>query len=157
MGDLPVGPGRVNRPKHPDSWVRAVQLPSLGGSAAVNRPKAWAVAPCSRPSLRVPRCKRLCPRVAAALAGGRLWASSRALAGSLGCSRLPLQPAWPWVDAPARGLAMAGHPCKREIVYPYIPDLVGEDEGSQTSSSLAISIRWISVVNILQSDLATLA
>ncbi|RRT52903.1 hypothetical protein B296_00019282 [Ensete ventricosum] len=114
-------------------------------------------APCSRPSLRVPRCKQLCPRAAAALAGGRLWASSRALAGSLGCSRLPLQPAWPWVDAPARGLAMADHPYKREIVYPYIPDLVGEDEGSQTSSSLAVSIRWISVVNILQSNLATLA
>ncbi|RRT42635.1 hypothetical protein B296_00038403 [Ensete ventricosum] len=42
--DLPVGPGRVNRPKYPDSWVWAVQPPSMGGSVAVSRPKTWAVA-----------------------------------------------------------------------------------------------------------------
>ncbi|RWV90641.1 hypothetical protein GW17_00047137 [Ensete ventricosum] len=43
MGGLPIGPMRVNRRKHPDSWVRAVQPPSLGGSAIVSRSKAWAV------------------------------------------------------------------------------------------------------------------
>ncbi|RRT31706.1 hypothetical protein B296_00044780 [Ensete ventricosum] len=31
-----------------------------------------------------------------------------------------------------------------EIVYPYIPDPDGEDEGGQASSSLMVSIRWIS-------------
>ncbi|RZS10105.1 hypothetical protein BHM03_00041265, partial [Ensete ventricosum] len=44
----------------------------------------------------------------------------------------------------------------REIVYPYIIDPDGEDEGDQ-ASSLAVSTRWISVVKLLQSDLATLA
>ncbi|RRT31444.1 hypothetical protein B296_00054399, partial [Ensete ventricosum] len=43
-----------------------------------------------------------------------------------------------------------------EIVYPYIPDPDGEDEGGQASSSLAVSTRSISVVKVLQSDLATL-
>ncbi|RWW06060.1 hypothetical protein GW17_00030638 [Ensete ventricosum] len=45
----------------------------------------------------------------------------------------------------------------REIVYPYIPDPDGEDEGGQASSSLAVSTRWISTAKLLQSDLATLA
>ncbi|RRT50198.1 hypothetical protein B296_00002499 [Ensete ventricosum] len=44
-----------------------------------------------------------------------------------------------------------------EIVYPCIPDPDGDDEGGQGSSSLAVSIRWISIVKLLQSDLATLA
>ncbi|RWV78884.1 hypothetical protein GW17_00060068 [Ensete ventricosum] len=48
----------------------------------------------------------------AALAGSCQWASKCPLTGSLGRSRLPLQPAWPWVVALARGLAIAGHPCK---------------------------------------------
>ncbi|RWW55213.1 hypothetical protein BHE74_00038160 [Ensete ventricosum] len=43
MGGLPPHPGWVNHRKYPDSWVRVVQLPSLGGSAAVSRSKAWAV------------------------------------------------------------------------------------------------------------------
>ncbi|RWW01606.1 hypothetical protein GW17_00035341 [Ensete ventricosum] len=47
--------------------------------------------------------------------------------------------------------------CCREIVYPCIPDLDGEDEGGQASSSLAVSTRWISAAKLLQSDLATLA
>ncbi|RRT42968.1 hypothetical protein B296_00043405 [Ensete ventricosum] len=33
----------------------------------------------------------------------------------------------------------------------------GEDEGGQASSSLAISTRWISTAELLQSNLATLA
>ncbi|RRT33915.1 hypothetical protein B296_00032728, partial [Ensete ventricosum] len=44
-----------------------------------------------------------------------------------------------------------------EIVYPWIPDPDGEDEGGQASSSLAISTRWFSTAKLLQSDLATLA
>ncbi|RZS03052.1 hypothetical protein BHM03_00033174 [Ensete ventricosum] len=48
-------------------------------------------------------------------------------------------------------------PTASEIVYPCIPDLDGEDEGGQASSSLAVSTRWISAVKLLQSDLATLA
>ncbi|RRT33238.1 hypothetical protein B296_00041411 [Ensete ventricosum] len=44
-----------------------------------------------------------------------------------------------------------------EIVYPYIPNPDGEDEGGQASSSLAVSTRWISTAKLLQSDLATLA
>ncbi|RZS05163.1 hypothetical protein BHM03_00035646 [Ensete ventricosum] len=44
-----------------------------------------------------------------------------------------------------------------EIVYPCIPYPNGEDEGGQASSSLAVSTRWISVVKLLQSDIATLA
>ncbi|RZS15183.1 hypothetical protein BHM03_00046980 [Ensete ventricosum] len=61
-------------------------------------------------------------RAAATPTGGRLWVvvsmgdhlrvSNRPLAGSLGRSQLPLQPAWPWVAAPARGLAMVSHPYK---------------------------------------------
>ncbi|RWV85046.1 hypothetical protein GW17_00053194 [Ensete ventricosum] len=43
MGGLPPHPGWVNHRKYPDSWVRVVQLPSLGGSVAVSRSKAWAV------------------------------------------------------------------------------------------------------------------
>ncbi|RZR74525.1 hypothetical protein BHM03_00037908 [Ensete ventricosum] len=45
----------------------------------------------------------------------------------------------------------------REIIYPCIPYLDGEDEGGQTTSSLAVSTRWISAARLLQSDLATLA
>ncbi|RWV80039.1 hypothetical protein GW17_00058741 [Ensete ventricosum] len=45
----------------------------------------------------------------------------------------------------------------REIVYPYIPDPDGEDEGGQASSSLAVSTRWISIAKLFQSGLATLA
>ncbi|RWV84295.1 hypothetical protein GW17_00053999 [Ensete ventricosum] len=48
-------------------------------------------------------------------------------------------------------------PRAEEIVYPYIPDPNGKDEGGQAPSSLAVSMRWISVVKLLQSDLATLA
>ncbi|RWV98323.1 hypothetical protein GW17_00038833 [Ensete ventricosum] len=44
-----------------------------------------------------------------------------------------------------------------EIVYPYIPDPDGEDEGGQASSFLAVFTRWISVVKLLKSYLATLA
>ncbi|RWW68779.1 hypothetical protein BHE74_00023664 [Ensete ventricosum] len=44
----------------------------------------------------------------------------------------------------------------REILYPYIPDTDGEDEGGQASSSLAVSTQWISTAKLLQSDLATL-
>ncbi|RWW37812.1 hypothetical protein BHE74_00057023 [Ensete ventricosum] len=36
-----------------------------------------------------------------------------------------------------------------EIVYPYIPDPDGEDEGGQASSSLAVSTRWISTAKLL--------
>ncbi|RRT35616.1 hypothetical protein B296_00047040, partial [Ensete ventricosum] len=43
-----------------------------------------------------------------------------------------------------------------DIVYPCIPDLNGEDEVGQVSSSLAVSTRWISTAQLLQSDLATL-
>ncbi|RWW08928.1 hypothetical protein GW17_00027606 [Ensete ventricosum] len=39
-GSLPISSGWVNCRKYPDSWVRAVQSPSLGGSAAVSLPKA---------------------------------------------------------------------------------------------------------------------
>ncbi|RRT63619.1 hypothetical protein B296_00012657, partial [Ensete ventricosum] len=46
---------------------------------------------------------------------------------------------------------------KTEIVYPCIPDPDGKDEGGPASSSLAVSIRWISTAKLLQSDLATLA
>ncbi|RRT33248.1 hypothetical protein B296_00054996 [Ensete ventricosum] len=42
-----------------------------------------------------------------------------------------------------------------EIVYPCISDPDGEDEGGQTSSSLAVSTRWISAAKLLQSDLVT--
>ncbi|RWV78409.1 hypothetical protein GW17_00060630, partial [Ensete ventricosum] len=42
-----------------------------------------------------------------------------------------------------------------EIIYPCIPDLDGEDEGGQVSSSLAVSTQWISIVKLLQSDLTT--
>ncbi|RWW50627.1 hypothetical protein BHE74_00043097 [Ensete ventricosum] len=45
----------------------------------------------------------------------------------------------------------------REIVYPSIPYPDGEDEGGQASSSLAVSTRWISTAELLQSCLATLA
>ncbi|RWW19649.1 hypothetical protein GW17_00016281 [Ensete ventricosum] len=45
----------------------------------------------------------------------------------------------------------------REIVYPYISDPDGEDEGGQVSSSLAVSTRWISIAKLLLSDLVTLA
>ncbi|RZS02003.1 hypothetical protein BHM03_00031969 [Ensete ventricosum] len=44
MGGLPAGPGRVNCQKYPNSWVRAVQPPSLGGSAVISRLKAWVAA-----------------------------------------------------------------------------------------------------------------
>ncbi|RWV93781.1 hypothetical protein GW17_00043736 [Ensete ventricosum] len=93
----------------------------------------------------------------------------RPLVGGLGLNRLPL----------AAGLAVGGRPCtgagrgwppllliafaakkcskNAEIVYPCIPNLDGEDEGGQASSSLAVSTRWISAVKLLKSDLATLA
>ncbi|RWV96867.1 hypothetical protein GW17_00040388 [Ensete ventricosum] len=45
---------------------------------------------------------------------------------------------------------------REEIVYPYIPDPDGEDEGGQASSSLAVSTRWISAAKLLQYDLVTL-
>ncbi|RWW06876.1 hypothetical protein GW17_00029767 [Ensete ventricosum] len=67
---------------------------------------------CERlPPLRA-SCSRSCPRVTIAPAGCCLcgWPP-------MGCcpyGRPPagIQPAWPWVTAPARGLAMAGHSCK---------------------------------------------
>ncbi|RWW60580.1 hypothetical protein BHE74_00032411 [Ensete ventricosum] len=55
------------------------------------------------------------------------------------------------IEKPTAGASHA------EIVYPCIPYPNGEDEGGQASSTLAISIRWISVAKLLQSDLATLA
>ncbi|RZS24609.1 hypothetical protein BHM03_00057700, partial [Ensete ventricosum] len=59
--------------------------------------------------------------------------------------------------APAGAVALAsGSPSGQEIVYLCIPDPDGKDEGRQTSSSLAVSNRWISAAKLLQSDLATL-
>ncbi|RWV81328.1 hypothetical protein GW17_00057259 [Ensete ventricosum] len=52
---------------------------------------------------------------------------------------------------------MHDNACAREIIYPCIPDLEGEDEGGQASSSLAVSTRCISAAKLLQYDLATLA
>ncbi|RWV84718.1 hypothetical protein GW17_00053548 [Ensete ventricosum] len=102
---------------------------------------------------------------------GALPQSIAPLHGGLGYSRPPLQGGWPWPYpvAPCRdsfAMKMQQECVERfyaiqshhtEIVYPYIPDPDGEDEGGQASSSLAISIRWISVVKLPQSDLATLA
>ncbi|RZR74625.1 hypothetical protein BHM03_00039599 [Ensete ventricosum] len=103
------------------------------------------------------------------------------LAGGLAVAGRPLQVVKPWLAATARGLAVASHLCMQtawmwpplphrqrllslpitttsaEIVYPSIPDSDREDEGGQASNSLAISTRWISAVELLQSDLATLA
>ncbi|RWV85699.1 hypothetical protein GW17_00052489, partial [Ensete ventricosum] len=103
------------------------------------------------------------------------------LARGLAVAGRPLLVARPWSAIPAGGLALASHLCMQttcmwpplhrrqrllslpiaatsvEIVYPCIPDPDGEDEGGQASSSLAISTQWISVVKLLQSDLATLA
>ncbi|RWW55625.1 hypothetical protein BHE74_00037730, partial [Ensete ventricosum] len=56
---------------------------------------------------------------------------------------------------PLTGWQLPTGPC-REIVYRCIPDLDGEDEGGQASSSLAVSTRWISTAKLLQYDLATL-
>ncbi|RRT40887.1 hypothetical protein B296_00019424, partial [Ensete ventricosum] len=52
---------------------------------------------------------------------------------------------------------IAGGWLRLEIVYPCIPDLNGENEGSQVSASLVVSIRWISASKLLQSDLTTIA
>ncbi|RZS19356.1 hypothetical protein BHM03_00051741 [Ensete ventricosum] len=60
--------------------------------------------------LRTVACRLLSLRAAAALAGDRLRASNRLLAGSLDRSRLPLQPTWPWPATYTRGLVVAGHP-----------------------------------------------
>ncbi|RRT33957.1 hypothetical protein B296_00053260 [Ensete ventricosum] len=86
---------------------------------------------------------------------------------------LALDVAWPWVAGPVSNhrakywgreknvktdkTAM----CERlillgEIVYPCISDPIGEDEGGQASSSLAVSTQWISAAKLLQSDLVTL-
>ncbi|RWW72669.1 hypothetical protein BHE74_00019515 [Ensete ventricosum] len=46
---------------------------------------------------------------------------------------------------------------QHEIIYPCIPDLDGEDEGGQASSSLAVSTRWIFAAELFQFDLTTLA
>ncbi|RWW36126.1 hypothetical protein BHE74_00058882 [Ensete ventricosum] len=98
-----------------------------------------------------------------------------------GRSRPPLAGSQAMADRPCRGPAVANHLCMQttrmwpplprrqcllllpvtitsaEIVYRCIPDPDGEDEGGQASSSLAVSIQWISVVKLLQSNLATLA
>ncbi|RRT64139.1 hypothetical protein B296_00013544 [Ensete ventricosum] len=89
------------------------------------------------------RCRRPC-RLALAGRGRAL----RAAALCKGPSRSQPPPCRPWLQPAA--------PCG-EIVYPYIPDSDGEDEGGQTSFSLAVSTRWISAAKLLQSDLATLA
>ncbi|RRT48080.1 hypothetical protein B296_00012190 [Ensete ventricosum] len=97
--------------------------------------------PYSRPPLLAPRYKRVCLREAAAPMGCCPRERRRPpLQAGLGRNRPP----------PCRG------PWS-EIVYPCIPDPDGEDEGSQASSSLAVSTRWISTEKLLQSDLATLA
>ncbi|RWW08283.1 hypothetical protein BHE74_00011879, partial [Ensete ventricosum] len=101
--------------------------------------------------------------------------------GPLAVADRPLQVARPWPTSPAGGLAVANHLCmqtacmwlplphrqcllllsiattRAEIVYPCISDPDIEDKGGQASSSLAVSIRWISTAKLSQSDLATLA
>ncbi|RWV88216.1 hypothetical protein GW17_00049715, partial [Ensete ventricosum] len=59
-----------------------------------------------------------------------------------------------WVGC---GQALPLRPGYGEIVYPRISNSDGEDEGSQASSSLAVSTRWISTAKLFQSDLVTLA
>ncbi|RWW07506.1 hypothetical protein GW17_00029112 [Ensete ventricosum] len=83
---------------------------------------------------------------------------------SKGCPSPLLAPLYAAVviaPAQAAGLAVGGRPLQaqrgQEIVYSYIPDPDGEDDGGQASSSLAVSTRWISAAKLLQSDLATLA
>ncbi|RWV89122.1 hypothetical protein GW17_00048748 [Ensete ventricosum] len=86
--------------------------------------------------------RRHCPRAAIPL--DRHCSLRRHLHG-----RCPLQ-----AIAPVSG--MLGN-LSGEIVYPCIPYPDGEDEGGQASSSLAVSTLWISVVKLLQYDLATFA
>ncbi|RRT72362.1 hypothetical protein B296_00014831, partial [Ensete ventricosum] len=54
-------------------------------------------------------------------------------------------------------LATAGYPLAGGLGRGLAMDSDGEDEGGQASSSLAVSIRWISIAKLLQSELATLA
>ncbi|RWV98139.1 hypothetical protein GW17_00039035 [Ensete ventricosum] len=106
MGGLPVGPGRVNRLKCPDSWVWVVRPPSLGGSIIVSHSKAWAMAvhPLLTGGLLTENSTKVVPstfRVAGSPLVGGSWlqpaapvgglaVANRPLAGGLGRSRLPL-------------------------------------------------------------------
>ncbi|RWV79762.1 hypothetical protein GW17_00059054, partial [Ensete ventricosum] len=94
-----------------------------------------------------PRDRRCCPRAVQPCVGVALAGVVALASGSPGR-----------VAAPC-GLVAGSRPSnRREIVYPCIPDPDGEDEGGQaSSSSLAVSTRWISASKLLQSDLATLA
>ncbi|RWV84297.1 hypothetical protein GW17_00054000, partial [Ensete ventricosum] len=124
-------------------WVRHGQ-PLAGwplaavpcGRAAGSRPRLRVAAPCGLLPLQ---------------AGGVLAVADRHLAWGLGRSRLPLAASH---DQPLLLTVLAAN---AEIVYPYISDPNGEDEGGQASSSLAVSTRWISAVKLLQYDLTTLA
>ncbi|RWV77376.1 hypothetical protein GW17_00061808 [Ensete ventricosum] len=103
------------------------------------------------------------PRAAALAAWSRAVAPCGLAAASCARGRPPLLGCYPCGWPPlSGGLAVAdrpivGEPWLQEIVYPCIPDLDGEDEGGQASSSLAVSRRWISIAKLLQSDLVTLA
>ncbi|RWV85909.1 hypothetical protein GW17_00052253 [Ensete ventricosum] len=96
------------------------------------------------------------------------------LAGGLSRSRLghgwpALHGSWSWLAALLLATFAAKMQQERierfyviqshhtEIIYPCIPDPDREDERGQTSSSLAVSTRWISTAKLLQSGLATLA
>ncbi|RWV84416.1 hypothetical protein GW17_00053869 [Ensete ventricosum] len=107
------------------------------------------------------------PRTGAAPAGDHSCQRSPLQAAAL-AARLPLAVA-PWAAGPCKGTGRGGRPVQRawlqlvaparglaEIVYPRIPYPDGEDEGGQASSSLAVSIRWVSTAKLLQSDLVTL-
>ncbi|RWW60057.1 hypothetical protein BHE74_00032974, partial [Ensete ventricosum] len=105
-----------------------------------------------QPPMRAGR-SRPCPRVATP--SGLL--SLRAIAPcrrALAATNRPYRGVgWPWPVAPLQGsLAVAGCPLQLATTNPD-----REDERGQASSSLAVSIRWISIAKLLQSDLATLA
>ncbi|RZS23644.1 hypothetical protein BHM03_00056608, partial [Ensete ventricosum] len=69
-------------------------------------------APCSRPPLRAPRCKRVCPRVIVALTGYCACERRRPpLRAGSGSNRSPrCRGPWPWVAGPTWGLAVVGRP-----------------------------------------------
>ncbi|RWW40198.1 hypothetical protein BHE74_00054405 [Ensete ventricosum] len=138
---------------------------AAGDSSARRRPSCWRRAHSRPPAcgllpLRVATpCRglgrsRSCPRVTVAPEGGRPLRAATP-AGGHPCSRLP---PCRWPSHARLPLLLITFAAKtQEIVYPCILDPDREDEGGQVSSFQAVSTRWISVVKLLQSDLATLA
>ncbi|RZS23772.1 hypothetical protein BHM03_00056753, partial [Ensete ventricosum] len=86
--------------------------------------------------------------------GLALTTASRPLVGGLGrgltVGGRPCMGSWPWLATPPRCLRYKNATRMRRTI-------LRDSISCQASSPLAVSIRWISSVKLLQSDLATLA